>query len=341
MIQLKRISSIIILSTIIFSCNQKKETKYSKKELTDNFTIEIPSDYFSYGNSEGRKVWKSGETSFLLIETKFANSTDLNKEIQEYSSAQDTKDLYKNKRLVKTENFENNDLKGIISFYKNDVKGKGAGLVTLTSYITFAIVQSQDTQFNIESMTLSDNTFDEIAKSIKSISRKTSSIKIPIANSFDKNKALEEGYQVFQEDGFMVKCKGELKLDKLRIQQMKQAGMADNSKPYHVYHNNTDYNINVSSFDQVLFGKNDKEIEDYNKNDLDYYQTKFDEMSIKNSRKKFKDYDAVYYENTQDNRTTKAVFFHHKMKSYMLQVTDDNNVEKKFLDFIDTFEIIN
>ena len=258
----KQILSIIILSTIIFSCNQKKETKYSKIELTDNFTIEIPSDYFSYGNSEERKIWKSGETSFLLIETKYANSTDLNKEIQEYSSAQDSKDLYKNKRLVKTENFENDDLKGIISFYKNDVKGKGAGLVTLTSYITFAIVQSNDTQFNIESMTLSDNTFDEITKSIKSISSKTNSIKIPVANLFDKNKALEEGYQVFQEDGFMVKCKGELKLDKLRIQQMKQAGMADISKPYHVYHNDIDYNINVSSFDQVLFGKNDKEIEE-------------------------------------------------------------------------------
>ncbi|MCB0476180.1 MAG: hypothetical protein KDC69_10920, partial [Flavobacteriaceae bacterium] len=84
-----------------------------------------------------------------------------------------------------------------------------------------------------------------------------------------------------------------------------------------------------------------KEIEEYNKNDLDYYQTKFDEMSIKNNRGKFKNYDAVYYENTQDNRLTKAVFFHHKKKSYMLQVTDNTNVEKKFSDFIDTFEIIN
>ncbi|WP_445749950.1 hypothetical protein [Polaribacter sp.] len=341
MIKSKHILSIIIVTTIIFSCNQKKETTYSKKDLNNDFTIEIPSDYFSYGNNENRKVWKSGETSFLFVETKYSNSSDLNKEIQEYASAQDSKDLYKNKRLVNTENFENENLKGIILFYKSDVKGKGAGLVTLTSYITFAVVQSNNTQFNIESMTLSDDNFDEISKSIKSISSQTNSIKIPVANSFDKNKAIEEGYQVFQEDGFMVKCKGELKLDRLRIQQMKEAGMGDNSRPYHVYNNGTDYNINISSFEEVLFGKTDKEIEDYNKNDLDYYQTKFDEMSIKNNRGKFKNYDAVYYENTQDNRLTKAVFFHHKKKSYMLQVTDNTNVEKKFSDFIDTFEIIN
>lgn len=341
MIKFNHLLLIIIVSTIICSCNQKDEVTYTKYDLTNGFTIEIPLDYYNYGNNENKIAWKSQDNSLIIVESKYTNSTDLNKEIQKYISAYDYDELYKDKRLIKTETFENEILNGIISFYKRDVKSKGTGFVTLTSYITFAIVQSNNTQFNIQSVTLSDNNFDEITKSIKSISSQLNSTKISNTNSFDKNKAIEEGYQVFEEDGFMIKCKGELKLDRLIIQQLKESGIGDNSKPYHVYIEGTDYNINVSSFEKVLFGKNDKEINDYNKDDLDYYQTKFNEMSIKNKRGKFKNYDAVYYENIQDNRITKAVFFHNKKKSYMLQVTDNTNVEKKFLDFIETFEIIN
>jgi hypothetical protein len=63
-------------------------------------------------------------------------------------------------------------------------------------------------------------------------------------------------------------------------------------------------------------------------------------MGVKNNRGVFNKFDAVYYENNQDGRLTKAVYFHHKMKSYMIQVTNNKNTEKLFTEFTGTFELI-
>lgn len=328
--------TILLIISFLNSCDQKSNTSFEKFDFGNGYSIKLPEKY----SKSNELTWKAGKHSYFKITIGQIGNSDLNTELTNYLASRNTDDLFDKSKFIKTEEFDENGLKGVISFYEEDLKKEGAGIVTLTSYGVFAIVRSQTEQFTIKSMALSDNNFVQIAKSIKSISKKEGNLNNPVANKFDKNKAIEDGYQVFQEDGFMVKCNKEIKLDRLRIQQMKQSGMDDNSRPFHVYDNGTDYNINVSSFVSVLAGQTEQEIKDYNKNDLDYYQTKFDEMSIKNSRGKFKDFDAVYYENTQNGRTTKAVFFHHKMKSYMLQVTNDNNVEKKFKDFIETFQII-
>ena len=328
---------IILFALLTVSCNQKKETPYTETKLPNGYILRLPSDFKEIRQG----LWKTSGRSYLEINSTNGISKDLKNEFEYFSSSRDSEDLYKEKKLIRTENVDENGLNGFISYYENGIKGKGAGLVTLKTYIVFSIVQDDNIRFQINSMALNDNNFDEIAKSIKSISLDSKNQIIPFANKFDKNKAIEEGYQVFQDEGFIVKCNGKIKLDKLRIQQMKQSGLVDNTKPYHVFHKGTDYNINVSRYDQDLFGQSQKEIANYNKNDLDYYQSKFDEMSIKNKRGKYKNYDAVYYENAQNGRLTKAVFFHYKMKSYMLQVTDDNNVETKFQEFIKSFELIN
>lgn len=325
----------ILIIVLFSSCDQKRNTKFEKFDFGNRYSIDLPDKY----NKTNETTWQAGDHTYFTIKVGQIGNSDLNDELNNYIASRNTDDLFDNSKLIRTEEFEQNGFNGIISYYEEDLKKQGAGIVTLTSYGVFAIVRNDIEQFTINSMALSDNNFIQIGKSIKSIEREEKTLNIPIANKFDKNKAIEDGYQIFQKDGFMVKCDGEIKLDRLRIQQMKQNGM-DNSRPYHVFHNGTDYNINVSYFDSVLAGQTEQEIIDYNKNDLDYYQTKFDEMSIKNNRGKYKDFDAVYYENTQNGRTTKAVFFHHQMKSYMLQVTDDNNVDKKFEDFIKTFEII-
>lgn len=331
-----QILSIILIFNLIISCNSKKETLYVQTELPNGYTIKLPSDF-----SEIREgVWQASERSYLEINLENGKSQDLKSEFENFLSSLDSDELQKDKKLVRTETFNENGLEGIISYYKKDIKGKGVGLVTLTSYIIIATVQDNNNLFYINSITLSDNNFDEISKAVKSISLVPKLKDISAAIEFDTNKAREDGYQIFKEDGFMIKCNGVLKLDNLRIQQMKQSGLNDNSRPFHVYSEGVDYNINVSDFENILIGQSEREIFEFNKNDLDYYQTKFDEMSVKNSRGKFKDYDAVYYENTQNGRTTKAVFFHYKMKSYMIQVTDENEVENKFQDFIKTFKII-
>ena len=63
-------------------------------------------------------------------------------------------------------------------------------------------------------------------------------------------------------------------------------------------------------------------------------------MGVKNNKGEIKKFDAVYYENNQEGKLTKAVYFHHKMKSYMLQVSSSKNSQKLFDEFINTFEFI-
>jgi hypothetical protein len=325
----------ILFVTILNSCDQKRNIIFEKFDFGNGYSIELPKKYIKINET----TWEAGKNSFINISVNQISNTDIKTELSNYLASPKMVKLFENSKLIKTEEFDENGLKGVVFFYKEDIKKQRAGIVSFTSYNVFGIVRDDRNQFKISSMALSDNNFNQISKSIKSISMIEKTLDIPIVKNFNEKKAIEDGYQVFQDDGFMIKCEGKIKLDRLRIQQFKQSGI-DNSRPYHVYHNGTDYNINVSSFVGVLSGQTEQEKADFHKSDLDYYQTKFDEMSIKNSRDKFKDFDAVYYENTQNGKTTKAVFFHHQMKSYMLQVTDDKNVEKKFQDFIKTFEIL-
>ena len=336
---MKNLTYYFIAFSLIYifnSCDQKRNMSFEKFDLSNGYSIKLPENY----SKTNETTWQAGEHSYINITLSNTGNSDLRTELENYLASRNTEKMFENSKLIRTEEFNENGLIGVISFFEEDLKKQGAGIVTLTSYGVFGIVRDDTSQFNISSMALSDNNFDQISKSIKSISLGKKILNIPVGNQFDRNKAIEDGYQVFKDEGFMVKCDGEIKLDRLRIQQMKENGLDDNTRPYHVYHSGIDYNITVSSFEVVHSRLNEQEISDYNKNDLNYYQTKFDEMSIKNRRDNFKNYDAVYYENTQDGRTTKAVFFHHKSKGYMLQVTDDNNGEKKFQDFIKTFEII-
>ena len=64
-------------------------------------------------------------------------------------------------------------------------------------------------------------------------------------------------------------------------------------------------------------------------------------MGVKNKQKKFKDFNAVFYEISQNGKLTKAVYFHKHMKSYMLQVSSSKNTQTLFDEFINSFEFIN
>ena len=163
---------------------------------------------------------------------------------------------------------------------------------------------------------------------------------LPLKNNFDEEKIKKEGFQVFKNENFIIKCKGKILFDKARFENDQQSGQPNYSKPYHVFKNGVDYNINVSDMSSLLNGKDKTEINNFNNDDLKYYQTKFDEMGIKNEIKKFKGFDAVFYENTADGKLSKALYFHKDMKSYMLQVTSKSETKKLFEEFINTFELI-
>lgn len=329
--------SIIIMICLMTSCNNKKPTEFVETPLSDGYSMEIPTKFKKTNDGSWELV---PHNTYLNINVLNGVTTEINEELKATINYFGSNELYKGQVLVKSEKFENNGFKGVISYYEKDTKGKGLGLVTLKSYIVYAVIQNYTNRILVNSISLSNNINDDLSKSIKSIKTKNTTAKTNISK-FDEAKAKKEGYQIFKEDNFIIKCSGKLLLDKLRIEQTKQNGQIDNSRPFHVFVKGVDYYINISDLTYLFNGKSDEELNKYNSQDLTYYQTKFDEMEIKNKRGKFKNFDAVYYQNFQENKLTKALYFHHKMKSYMIQVTSKTNTDALFNEFVNSFELIN
>lgn len=295
------------LFTIIFltliSCNNKKEILFTENSLPNGYSIELPSDYFKYGQNNNKLVWKSDEKTFLFIEITNKISNNLKQEIELFTSNQNSQDLYKNIRIQNTESFENNEFSGIISYFKNDVKSKGAGLVTLTNYSVFAIVQDNNFQFRIESSSLSNNNFDEITKSIKSL---LSNLKSPIKDAqvnidynkitdsiskihaYEEQKILKKYDSINRINDIYAKTIDSLKLVKNNLSN-KKTEISTNT--YTINSNQEEKNVisfleeHYKFYDRDHIFRNPivKKIDDYN----------FD-VSIEECNRKFKDSDFHY-----------------------------------------------
>ncbi|WP_322551457.1 hypothetical protein [Flavobacterium psychraquaticum] len=334
----KAVLCLAVLSVI--SC-KNNGYKFIETVLTNDYNIELP----EYLVKEESGVWSyKNDTYNTMLKIDVANgtsakiNTDIDKEIEIVSKLNDNSEIYKEKYFVKSEIIDKNGFKGKISFFEKKNTGKRLGLVSLQTYIVIGVIEDDSNRIYFNSYSFNKNINDDLLKSIKSISKNNI---VSNTNSFNEEEAKKDGYQVFIDDNFMIKCSGNLLFDKLRFEDGQQNGQTNYSRPYHVFINGVDYNINVSDMTNLFNGKDKAEINNFNKKDLQYYQTKFDEMGIKNEQKTFKEFDAVFYETTQGGKLTKAVYFHKDMKSYMLQVTSKSGTDKLFKEFINSFEIIN
>lgn len=325
---MKKIIIFISVFTLI-SCNKEIQTEFVETPISNNYNIKLPSDF----EEKREGMWKFPENTYLFITIKEGIGESLEEEVDTEAEIYDDKESYKGKVFVKTESFDKNGFKGLVKFYERVIKSKSTGIISIKTYIVFGVIQDDKNRIYINSISLDRNINEDLLTSIKSIS----SSKIKIAeNNFDEEKAISDGYQIFKDDNFIIKCQGKILFDKLRFEDPQ----SKYSKPYHVFNKGVDYNINVSDMSSVLNGKNGNEIASYNKDDLTYYQTKFDEMGIKYERKTFKGFDAVFYESPQEGKLAKAVYFHNNLKSYMLQVTSKNEHNKIFDEFIESFDLI-
>lgn len=160
-------------------------------------------------------------------------------------------------------------------------------------------------------------------------------------SKFDENKAKEEGFQIFKNEKFIIKCDGNLKLDQERVEYFKQNNLGTNATPFHVYINEVDYNINVINMSSLYDGISKGELEKYQNEDLDNYETNLKSTGIEYERGKLKDINCIYYQNNLQDKLSKAVYFENGLNSYLLQVTSKENTNKLFDEFVHSFEIIN
>lgn len=331
------IRKIILLTVLmtVSSCSKNKSTEFLKTNIGKGYSMDFPVGF----NKINSMSWKLGsQHTFLDVVVVEGKVDNIKNELEKFISFYSNEDIYSGQLFIKSEKFEKDGLKGIIEYFEKSTRGKGLGLVNMKSYIVYAIIQDDSNRILVNSISLSKNINEDLKKSIKSIKLKNKLGNKP-SSKVDLLKAKKEGFQLFEDDNFMIKCDGKLILDKLRMEALKQNGQ-DNNKSYHVFNNGIDYNINVTDQSALLQGRSNKEIVDFTKDDLKYYQTKFNEMKIKNNRGMFKNFDAVFYEIYQDKKLTKAVYFYYKNKSYMLQVSSKVNTSELFKKFTNSFEII-
>lgn len=339
---MKKIFKKAILYLAVLSIVSCKNYGYEFFETTlpNDYNIKLPEYLVKRENG----IWKYKNDTYktmlkidVFIGTSSKINSDINKEIEIESKLYDNLEIYKGKYFVKSEVIDKNGFKGKVSFYEKKNTGQRLGLISLQTYIVIGVVEDGQNRIYFNSYSFKKDINDDLLKSINSISKRNIVRKI---NKLDKEKAKKNGLQIFTSENFIIKCKGNLLFDKLRSEEGQQNGETNYSKPYHVFKNGVDYNINVSDMSTLLNGKSSNEIEKYNEEDLIYYQTKFNEIGVKNKQKKFKDFNAVFYEISQNGKLTKAVYFHNHMKSYMLQVSSKKDSQKLFDEFIDSFELI-
>jgi hypothetical protein len=257
--------------------------------------------------------------------------------VENESKAPKNQVYFKDMKFIKSKEFEQNGFKGVISYYEKDNKGKGLGLVTLKSYIIIGVVQDEKSNIHFISISLSKNIDDDITKSIKSISLINPSV---VENKFDESTYVKNGFQIFKKENFVIKCLGKLKIDNERIKQFEENNSGKNSTPFISKKDNNEFVINVTDHSNLYSGIDKDKLIKYHSQDMDTYAENLKSVGITYQRAKFKDYDCVYYENTQNNILTKAVFFEAGLNAYLLQVASNKNTNKTFEKFINTFEII-
>ncbi len=335
---MKRIlKKMSLLTAVIFiiSCNNTQKTKFINTKISDFYKIDLPDDFKKI--EEG--FWEIPDASFNLLNINIKKGVieNLNEAIQNDSKEPKKQVYFKNMEFIKSIEFEQNGFKGMISYYEKDNKGKGLGLVTLKSYIIIGVVQDKTSNIHFISISLGKNIDDDLTKSIKSISLINPSV---ADNNFDESNYLQNGYQIFKKENFVIKCIGKLNTDNERLKQFKETNSGENSTPFISKKDNNEFVINITEHSNLYSGISEEQVKKYYSQSIDIYAENLKSVGIAYQRAKFKDYDCVYYENTQNGILTKAIFFLAKSKAYLLQVSSKKDTNKIFKEFINTFELI-
>jgi len=163
----------------------------------------------------------------------------------------------------------------------------------------------------------------------------------------DIKKFKQEGFQVFEDDNFLIKCNCKLKPNTLAIKMSKEHGIKYPFSPYLGAENKDSYdigiiyNINVtdisSEYNSIPQSKYNYFTNQYLKNYID--QLVSNNMSY--TEGEFNGVKAVEYSFSQAGLPTKAIIFIKDKKSYLLQVATRNRLPKIFNSLKTSFKFLN
>ena len=169
---------------------------------------------------------------------------------------------------------------------------------------------------------------------------------VMMPEAVDSNVVTTDGYQIFSEAGFKIKCPAKLEINYHLIASARNAG----SDPL-AYIGVTDkedpdkgciYNINITDCNESdEYRQANKSVrKKFEQGTLDAYAAKLKEDGIKYDYVTFCGERALLYSFEPMELPTKAVFFYRDGHGYLLQVATRQDLGNKFKSFMQSFEFL-
>lgn len=348
----RKISLAILFTSIFLACgNRQSATTFKNENIFDAYSIKIP----DFTSKQGEGVWlfnSDKDHKLLLIETNTIKgenkplSVHLNNFINEIKA----KEPDGNKVLIKNDSLNFNNLKCISAYFEQD---NSTGVYPVMSYYVVSVIQDGEDIIQINAVTTEKEKIKDIETTIHSISKllpdttKNISVIHP-REELNIEKIKQEGYKVFEKENFAIKCPAELKLNTELVKQQKAQG---NPLPIYSYQgainpNNPNtavmYGIDIIDlsieYKKLPVSKHNQYTIDY----LKYYSENYANRvgaSYTYAKDKFNSVDYCYMQTTQPF-PFKAMFFINDKKIYTIMVGSNNELDKKYNEFKNSFKFL-
>ena len=168
---MKKILLFTLLGSFLlfFGCNpnQKKPTKFKYYEISNHYRIKLPDDF----NKKSTGFWQTQKDGMKIknieIQIKHNNIYNLESAVKVLAN-RDKRDVNSNKEFIKNEPFNNNGMKGMISYYKKD---HSTGTIPVLTYYVFAVIQDNGNVIEFSSLSMPVDFQDNMRKSIYSLEK--------------------------------------------------------------------------------------------------------------------------------------------------------------------------
>ena len=351
---INRYNKISVVFLLLFlSCGQKKKsTIFKEDKLFDDYLLKIPSVLVK----EGEGKWQTPESDHNLLLLEINSSMKGERSLQEHLDGfinEDNRKFYQGKSIVNKETLSFNGFSGIAVNYDKD---NSTGIYPVMTYYTFAVLQEGNIIIRIRSASMGVNYTADIMTTIKSIKKNRSdSLKINLSNvsqkeisKFDLKKLKHEGYQIFENDNFLIKCNCTLKLNKAAIETAKEQGSKYPFISYTCSANENSYesgsicNINIIDMTSDYASLQENQYDYFTNQFLKSYSKEMIANNVSCTEGEFNGLKTVEYSFLQmEELPTKAIFFVKDKKSYLLQIGTRKNIVKTFNDLKASFKFIN
>jgi len=169
----------------------------------------------------------------------------------------------------------------------------------------------------------------------------------PTREIIDINQAKNEGFQIFDNENFIIKCPSKFKEDVVYYETAKSQGMDVSTIKSYVASENTNsyeegviYNIVINDLSSFYDGFSKKEELIFDEKFFDKYITDIKANNFKYKISKSNNKKCIHYNYSQAGLPTKAMLIIDNKKSYMLQVASRKNLDAKFEYLITNFKFI-